>query len=284
MSERSRDARRGAAAGSPAHPGLSGVEAAPPQRATRGAQLAALAVATADSRRPSASAVYAHAYFARLHDALRDDFGALARRSAPTAFHDLVLLYLMAHPPARPSLRHAGARLAGLLARSRAEFFRARWPFAADLAPLEWAIADVFDARTRRVLVREELAAVAPEAGRPALRLVPRCACSTFAWPVQPCASVRPGGRRGAHLGRGPSARGGADLGSVSGDATSRTRYRAIARLGDRRARRRAVIASRSPRSATALPRLWARRTRLRRPLRCSEARGSRMGLLARRL
>ncbi len=44
-----------------------------------------------------------------------------------------------------------------------AEFFRSRWPFAADLAALEWAIVDLFDAPDSPVLTRESLAGVAPE-------------------------------------------------------------------------------------------------------------------------
>ena len=73
-------------------------------------------------------AVYANAYFARIHDCLRDDFGALARALGPAAFHDLVKTYLMMHAPTRPSLRHAGAHLAEHLSTE---------PFAGDLlAPL----------------------------------------------------------------------------------------------------------------------------------------------------
>ena len=131
-------------------------------------------------------AVYANAYFARIHDCLRDDFGALARALGPAAFHDLVKTYLMMHAPTRPSLRHAGAHLAEhLSAEPFAEIFSRRCPYSADLARLEWAMTEAFYAADAPVLAREDLGAVAPERWgdlrfepAPSLRLL---AC---AWPV----------------------------------------------------------------------------------------------------
>ncbi len=108
--------------------------------------------------------VYAHAYFQRIHDVLARDFGALAAVLGADGFHDLVTAYLCVHPPARPSLRHAGERLAGFLAEApAARPFRARWPFAADLARLEWALAFAFDAADAAPLERQALERVAPE-------------------------------------------------------------------------------------------------------------------------
>lgn len=110
-------------------------------------------------------AVYANAYFARLHDCLAEDFAATARALGPDAFHDLVKTYLMVHPPSRPSLRDAGADLAQHLATPPfAAIFARRCPYAADLARLEWAIARAFAASDAPVLERAALAAVAPEA------------------------------------------------------------------------------------------------------------------------
>jgi hypothetical protein len=131
-------------------------------------------------------AVYANAYFVRLHDCLREDFGALARALGPATFHDLVKTYLMMHPPARPSLRHAGAHLAEHLATEPfAAIFSRRCSYAADLARLEWAMVDAFFAEDAPMLAREDLAAVAPETWSglrfettPSLHLL---AC---AWPV----------------------------------------------------------------------------------------------------
>jgi hypothetical protein len=97
-----------------------------------------------------------------------------------------VKTYLMMHPPARPSLRHAGAQLAThLAAEPFAAIFARRCPYAADLARLEWAISEAFFAEDAPVLAREELAALAPEAwaglrfeATPSLRML------VCAWPV----------------------------------------------------------------------------------------------------
>jgi hypothetical protein len=152
-----------------------------------GAQLAAL---LRGGRGPSPAdrvSVYANAYFARLHDCLREDFAALARALGRAAFHDLVKTYLMVYPPTRPSLRHAGAHLAEHLAKQPfAEIFSRRCPYAVDLARLEQAIGEAFEAPDAPILAREDLAALAPERWSslrfetaPSLRLL---ACR---WPVQ---------------------------------------------------------------------------------------------------
>jgi len=125
--------------------------------------------------------VYANAYFERIHDVLADDFGALSASLGTDGFHDLVTAYLLVHPPRRPSLRHAGAQLADFLATGpEAEPFRRRWPFAADLARLETALSDAFDAREATPLAREDLARIPADAWEglcfelhPSVRLVP---------------------------------------------------------------------------------------------------------------
>jgi hypothetical protein len=165
----------------------SGVEAALAEAGdAHGAQLAALI--RGDRGLPAADRleVYSNAYFARLHDCLRDDFSAVARALGPEAFHDLVKTYLMIYPPARPSLRHAGAHLTEHLATEPfAEIFSRGCPYVADLAQLEWAMAEAFYAADSPVLVREELAAVAPD-GWSDLRFetVPSLRLLTCTWPV----------------------------------------------------------------------------------------------------
>ncbi len=131
-------------------------------------------------------AVYANAYFVRIHDCLRDDFGALARALGPDAFHDLVKTYLMAHPPTRPSLRHAGARLAEHLDTAPfASIFGRRCAYAADLARLEWAVLEAFDAADAPVLERETLAAVPHDAwGELRFEATPSLSLLGLAWPV----------------------------------------------------------------------------------------------------
>jgi hypothetical protein len=140
--------------------------------------------------------VYAHAYTARLEEALRGDFGALAAALGGDAFHDLVLTYLMAFPPFRPSLREAGARLAAHLATEPfAAIFARRCAYAADLARLEWAMSEAFFAEDAPALGREALAGVAPEAFAelrfvlsPSLRLL------DCAWPVHEARAAFDGG------------------------------------------------------------------------------------------
>lgn len=107
-------------------------------------------------------AVYRHAYFARIHEVLRSDFGALHALLGDAAFHDLAKLYLMAHPPRSFTLRDAGASLPAFLAGPVAELFRARWPAAADLAAVEWALVEAFDAADDRLLDRATLSRLAP--------------------------------------------------------------------------------------------------------------------------
>ena len=131
-------------------------------------------------------AIYRHGYFARIHGVLRDDYGALCALVGDAAFHDLAKLYLMAHPPRSHSLRDVGAALPEFLAGSVAEPFTERWPFAADLAALEWALVDVFDAPDTRVLDRDALAALpAADWATLQLELIEAHRILALAWPVQ---------------------------------------------------------------------------------------------------
>jgi|JI10StandDraft_1071094.scaffolds.fasta_scaffold395977_2 hypothetical protein len=107
--------------------------------------------------------VYVHAWFARLHEVLCEDYGALVAAIGDDAFHDLAKLHFMAHPPRSHSLRFAGESLPAFLRSAAAAFFAGRWPFAADLAALEWALVDVFDAPDDRLLERQTLAALEAE-------------------------------------------------------------------------------------------------------------------------
>ena len=130
--------------------------------------------------------VYANAYFYRILDCLTGDYGALVWAIGETAFHDLVTLYLLVHPPDHPSLRFAGARLPDFLATHRkATPFRRRWPWAADLARLEWALVDAFDAPDAELLSHEDLAALPPEKWQElGLRFHPSAQLLPLGWDV----------------------------------------------------------------------------------------------------
>lgn len=130
--------------------------------------------------------VYTNAYFARIHDVLREDYAALHAAIGANAFHDLVKLYLRAHPSRSFSLRFAGARLPDFLRGPVARSFSRRWPFAADLAELEWALVDVFDAPDAPPLPRAALAGLAPESwSELRFALVPAHRLLALDWPVQ---------------------------------------------------------------------------------------------------
>lgn len=131
-------------------------------------------------------AVYANAYFARLLGALAKDFADLARALGDDAFHDLVRVYLMIHPPHRPSIRDAGADIARFLRDDAVAAPFRRWlPCAADLAAFEWAQTEVFDAADAQALERATLATL-PAVAWGALRLSPIPALRHLAldWPV----------------------------------------------------------------------------------------------------
>jgi hypothetical protein len=124
--------------------------------------------------------IYASMYFYRLRDALAEDFPRTAAVAGGARFHNLVTDYLLAHPSRHWSLRHLGDGFAGFLAGH--ELGRIH-PWLADLARLEWARIEVFDAADVPVLTREQAAAAGPELR---LRLVPAARLLTVAWSVAP--------------------------------------------------------------------------------------------------
>jgi hypothetical protein len=91
-------------------------------------------------------AVYAFMYRARLVEAMESHFPRLAKQVGEAAFADLVSEYVEMHPSMHPSLRLLGAAFADWLVRRHAGLG------LADLAKLEWARADIFDAEDEPVL------------------------------------------------------------------------------------------------------------------------------------
>ena len=131
--------------------------------------------------------VYRHAYLARLVEVLADDYPALKRALGDARFDALAAAYVRALPSRSPSLRDLGARLPGFVAAHEAAAeLRAGAPWAADLARLELAVTDAFDAEDALPLARSDLAAVAPEQwGELALSLMPGARLLALAWPVR---------------------------------------------------------------------------------------------------
>jgi hypothetical protein len=94
-----------------------------------------------DGDRRARIRVYSDAYFLRLRDVLREDFPRVAALLGADRFDQVVADYLQEFPSNQPSVRHLGRVLA--------EFLRRRKDLPkciADLAELEWARVEVFDA------------------------------------------------------------------------------------------------------------------------------------------
>jgi hypothetical protein len=110
--------------------------------------------------------IYADMYFLRLQDVLREAFPKLRAVLGDDAFGALCSDYLHTHPSRHPSLRQLGDRLAAFLAGPADRRPRCPAPpaWAADLAALEWARYDVFDAADAPLLAMPDLAALPPEA------------------------------------------------------------------------------------------------------------------------
>jgi Putative DNA-binding domain len=102
--------------------------------------------------------VYASMYLWRLHDVLADDFPKLAVILGEEGFTDLVRRYLGTCPSSHPSARWVGRRMVEFL-----EGYPLWAPWLADLAGLEWARNETFDAPDAEPVRATDLAAVAPE-------------------------------------------------------------------------------------------------------------------------
>jgi len=122
--------------------------------------------------------IYANMYFYRLLDCLAEDFPKVLASLGPERFHNLTTDYLLRHPSRNPSLRHLGRHLPEFLA---AHPLTAEFPWAADLALLDWTRADVFDAADAPPLSRDALAALPQDrAGEARFALAPAFALLRF--------------------------------------------------------------------------------------------------------
>jgi hypothetical protein len=137
---------------------------------------------TARMRPVARVGVYAGMYVARLVDVLREDFPRLVRTLGDAAFATTARAYLEAHPSDRPSVRDLGRHLPAFLAAAPPD---GAPPWVADLARLEWARGEVFDAPDATPLALDDLRAV-PAVEWPALRFVPVPALVTLIadWPL----------------------------------------------------------------------------------------------------
>jgi hypothetical protein len=124
--------------------------------------------------------IYAGTYRTRLLDVLREDFPLTLAVVGDDMFATLACCYVTRCPSTHPSVRHFGHCFADFLAGEPTAP-----AFLADLARLEWARVEVFDAADADTLRLSDLQAVPAETW-PALRfhLVPACVVVESDWPV----------------------------------------------------------------------------------------------------
>jgi hypothetical protein len=118
-----------------------------------------------DSVRKTRIRVYLDAYYLRLRDVLSEDFPRVAALLGPEQFEEVVRGYLEAFPSRWWSVRHLGHFLSQFLGR------RKDTPKClVDLADLEWARVEVFDAPDAECATIGDLVCIPADAW-PALRL-----------------------------------------------------------------------------------------------------------------
>ena len=124
-------------------------------------------------------AVYARIYVDRIVDALSEDYPKVRAVLGDEAFVAVAARYLRAHPPRDPSIRFAGDRFPAFLAVDDPR------PWLAELARLELARLDVFDAADDTPLGLDDVRAMDPTAfaQRP-LRWVRAHAIVEVAWSI----------------------------------------------------------------------------------------------------
>lgn len=112
--------------------------------------------------------IYREQYLLRHLDVLREDFGSIESLLGGVAFETLGKAYLQAFPPCSFTLRDLG--------RDLERFVSAEKPWSddalvADLARVEWAFVEAFDAADSPSLALEDIANVAEDAW-PSMRVV----------------------------------------------------------------------------------------------------------------
>jgi hypothetical protein len=126
--------------------------------------------------------IYANMYFFRLRDALAEDYPVVLAALGPDRFHNLVTDYLLRHPSEHPSLRHLGRHLPGFI---HTHALGRELRYLADLARLDWARVEVFDAPDATTITRDDLARLRPEqAGEARFALIPACDILRFEYDV----------------------------------------------------------------------------------------------------
>ncbi len=125
--------------------------------------------------------IYHGMYLLRMHDALEYDYPGLAHFLGHERFHALVREYVQAHPSRSHTLNRLGDHLPGFLRDADVP----RREFCCDLARLELAITEAFDAPETKALDESAIAAVPQDAWESArLRPVAALRLLSFRYPV----------------------------------------------------------------------------------------------------
>jgi hypothetical protein len=106
--------------------------------------------------------IYNKQYWFRVIGAVSEDYPALAAVLGSKKFDSLVLAYLKENPSTSFTLRNLGARLPHWL-ESHPEFAPTRHALMLDVARLEWAYVDAFDARAVAPLAAEDFAGLSTD-------------------------------------------------------------------------------------------------------------------------
>jgi hypothetical protein len=124
-------------------------------------------VGSAKANAPRRLAIYYDAYRLRLLEALDSNYPVLHAWMGDDEFEKLGLAYLEAHPSTHFSIRYFGHRLSEFLA--SAETYRDK-PYLGEMAALEWAMSEAFDALDSPGVDLDAMASIPPEAW-PEMRL-----------------------------------------------------------------------------------------------------------------
>jgi hypothetical protein len=111
-------------------------------------------------KRQTLFGVYRYAYRSRLIEVMRNEHELLHAYLGDDSFDEMANAFISAHPSTHPNLRWFSGELPGFLART--EPF-CDHPVIRELAELEKALNDAFDAPDGPVLALENMASIAPE-------------------------------------------------------------------------------------------------------------------------
>jgi hypothetical protein len=124
--------------------------------------------------------IYNRQYWFRAIDAVSEDFPALNAMLGPERFDKLVLAYLRKNPSTSFTLRNLGAKLPDWVATHR-ELAGPRHKLAIDIARLEWAYVEAFDAASLVPLESQDIAGMGADS---IVRLQPHVQLLHLQYPV----------------------------------------------------------------------------------------------------